>query len=219
MTSETLPTFEKIRHSQLTLSARESLSGNWTTAVVGSIIFIVISTVAGSIVPLLGSILLGGPLSIGMARFAIEISRNKHSEIEKVFSGFSQFGQGVIAYLLYFVAIMAGFICLIIPGIVITLGLSQTFFILADKPNTSGVDALRESWDIMDGHKADYFVFMLRFFGWGILCIFTLFIGYFWLFPYMQVSVAKFYDMVRTGTHPDNLDDSISRHLLDKDLV
>ena len=34
---------------------------------------------------------------------------------------------------------------------------------------------------------------MLRFVGWGILTIFTFFIGMLWLVPYIYTSMARFY--------------------------
>ena len=156
---------------------------------------------------------------IGLCRFALELSRNKHSEIEKIFSGFDQFAAGLIAYLLYSVAVFAGFIFFIIPGFILLAGLSQTFFILADNPKLDGVDALRQSWEMMDGHKGAYILFLLRFIGWIFLCVLTLFIGLLWLYPYMQVSFAKFHDMVKTGGHPDDLDEGISKHLMDENIV
>jgi len=38
---------------------------------------------------------------------------------------------------------------------------------------------------------------VLRFFGWFLLCILTLGIGFLWLYPYMQVSFAKFYEDIK----------------------
>ena len=45
----------------------------------------------------------------------------------------------------------------------------------------------------MDGHKMDLFLMSLSFIGWALLCILTLGIGFLWLFPYINVSIAKFY--------------------------
>lgn len=217
--TETFPA--QIKHSSLTASARQSLSGNWGMGVVGGFLYMIVGG-AASMLPLAGPIILSGPLAVGFAAFAIKISREGNVDIEEIFSGFKQFGQAFIAYLLYFLVVFAGFILLIVPGVILSLGLSQTFFIMADKPGMRGVDALRESWDMMDGHKGDYFLFLLRFIGWAILSVFTLFIGLLWLYPYMQVSFAKFYDKLKTGRHPDDMsdfDDDISKHLLNDELI
>ena len=208
----------KISHSSLTASARQSLSGNWGIAALGTLIYGFISVAAG-IVPVVGPFLLAGPLAVGMATFVIRISRERDADIENIFNGFKQFAQAFIAYFLGAIAILAGFILLVIPGIILMIGLSQTYYVMADKPNISGVDALRESWDLMDGHKLDYFIFSLRFIGWFFLSVFTLFIGLLWLIPYMYVSFAKFYDMIKSGKHPDDSDNDLSKHLLEEDLI
>jgi uncharacterized membrane protein len=49
----------------------------------------------------------------------------------------------------------------------------------------------------MDGNKWKYFCLCCRFIGWALLCILTLGIGFLWLFPYIYVSMAKFYDDVK----------------------
>ena len=50
---------------------------------------------------------------------------------------------------------------------------------------------------MMKGHKMDLFLLYLSFIGWAILCIFTLFIGYLWLAPYVQMTEVKFYEKIR----------------------
>jgi uncharacterized membrane protein len=49
----------------------------------------------------------------------------------------------------------------------------------------------------MLGNKAKSFRLGLSFIGWAILSIFTFGIGLLWLIPYMNVSVAKFYDDIK----------------------
>jgi uncharacterized membrane protein len=73
----------------------------------------------------------------------------------------------------------------------------MTSFILRDNPEMKNNEAIELSMKMMDGHKADYFWLQLTFVGWGILCFFTFGIGYFWLIPYMQASVAQFYEEVK----------------------
>ena len=55
---------------------------------------------------------------------------------------------------------------------------------------------------MMYGYKWNYFLLALIFIGWGILSIFTLGIGLLWLIPYIQVTMAKFYDELKTSSEP-----------------
>jgi uncharacterized membrane protein len=86
---------------------------------------------------------------------------------------------------------------LIIPGIIMAIAYSQTFYIIADDKNITPMDAIRKSVRLMNGYKGKYFLFCLRFLGWAILCLFTLGIGFLFLIPYMRVCFAKFYEDIK----------------------
>lgn len=86
---------------------------------------------------------------------------------------------------------------LVIPGIVKAFSYSMTPFILEENPDLSANDAIDHSRAIMKGHKFDLFWLLLSFIGWGILCLFTFGIGFLWLMPYMQTSIAAFYEDVK----------------------
>jgi uncharacterized membrane protein len=86
---------------------------------------------------------------------------------------------------------------LIIPGIIAAISYSMTFYILADDKSIKPMEAIDKSKKMMDGYKWKYFFLCLRFFGWALLCILTLGIGFLWLIPYINVSIAKFYDDVK----------------------
>ena len=70
-------------------------------------------------------------------------------------------------------------------------------YILVEKPELSANEAIELSIKMMDGRKMDLFLLYLSFIGWAILAIFTLFIGYLWLYPYMYTSLAAFYEDVK----------------------
>ena len=84
----------------------------------------------------------------------------------------------------------------LISAFVKSLSYSMTPFILYDKKEM-GTKAIDLSMKMMKGHKMELFILYLTFIGWGILCIFTLGIGYFWLVPYINASLAGFYEEVK----------------------
>jgi len=128
--------------------------------------------------------LLGGAFSIGFCLFHPNIARRQKAEPMDIFAGFNQLFQSIIAALLIGIIVLVGFVLLIVPGVIAGLGLSQTYFIMADKPGTSGTDAMQESWDMMRGYKADLFALSLSFVGWTLLAIFfTCGIGMLWVMP------------------------------------
>ncbi len=89
--------------------------------------------------------------------------------------------------------VMLGYICFIIPGIILTLSYSLVPIILIKKPELGIVETLKYSREKMQGHKLDAFVLGLSFIGWAILGTLTFGILYIWLFPYMQLTFTKFY--------------------------
>ena len=90
-----------------------------------------------------------------------------------------------------------------VPCVIVSLGLSQTQYIAADE-GIYGMAAVKRSWELMRGHKWNYFVFGLSFFGWIMLTVLTFgVVGVFFVNPYMAVSMGGYYrELTGTGEMP-----------------
>jgi uncharacterized membrane protein len=184
--------------------ARESLKGKWGLAI-GTFVVYLLITVTLQVIPVAGpivSLIISGPFSLGLAIFSLAISRNQEARLEQIFQGFNNFGTALGTYLLMVLFILLWMLLLIIPGIIAALSYSMTFYILADDKSIGAMEAIDKSKQMMYGYKWKLFCLGLRFIGWALLCILTLGIGFLWLFPYIQVSVAKFYDDVKANPIP-----------------
>jgi len=117
-----------------------------------------------------------------------------------VFSSFNRFGTALAAYFFVNLFVLLWSILLIIPGIIAALSYSMTYYILADNQSMGALDAISVSKKMMQGSKWKFFCLGWRFFGWSLLCVLTLGIGFFWLIPYMDCSLVKFYEDVRGKT-------------------
>lgn len=177
--------------------ARESLKGKWGLAIGTFVVYILIVATLQAI-PIIG-LIASGPLVLGLAIFSLSISRNQDARLEQIFQGFSNFGTSLGAYLLMILFILLWMLLLIIPGIIAAISYSMTFYILADDNSISAMDAINKSKKMMNGYKWKFFCLHLRFLGWALLCLLTLGIGFLWLAPYVQISVAKFYDDVKAN--------------------
>lgn len=182
--------------------AREALKDKWGIAIGTFVVYtliIIAVQVSTEFFPFAGLIglLISGPMALGLAIFSINISRNQDARLEQIFEGFNNFGTSLGAYLLMALFILLWSLLLIIPGIIAALSYSMTFYILADDNSIGAMDAINKSKKMMYGYKWKYFCLSLRFLAWAILCILTLGIGFLWLSPYVQVSVAKFYDDIK----------------------
>lgn len=179
--------------------ARESLKGKWEIAILTFLILILISG-SGGAVHILGSIatlIVGGPLTLGAAIFSLNLSRNKEIKIEQIFQGFNRFEVSLVAYLLMILYIILWTLLFIIPGIIAALSYSMTFYILADDPLCKAEEALQKSKQMMEGYKWKLFYLYLRFLLLAFLCVLTLGIGFLWLIPYINITMAKFYEDIR----------------------
>lgn len=185
----------KTENKVLMAQAREALAGKWGSAAIATLVFCLVSG-ASSAIPL-ASLVVSGPLAMGVAYYFLSLSRGKTPEIGDLFKGFSNFLNTFVAFLLVTLYMILWMLLLIIPGIIAAISYSQVFFILAEDTTISASEAIKKSKKMMDGYKWKYFCLGFRFIGWSILCLFTLGVGVLWLIPYMQVSLAKFHDDIK----------------------
>ena len=133
------------------------------------------------------------PLGIGTTAFFVSLIENENFEAKDLFKYYHDFVKIIGVTILMGLIIMLGYICFIIPGIILTLSYSLVPIILIKKPELGIVETLKYSREKMQGHKLDTFVLGLSFIGWAILGTLTFGILYIWLFPYMQLTFTKFY--------------------------
>ncbi len=192
-------------NAELNLQAREILRGRWGLAI-GFCLLLTLINIGFAMLNHIGriseirsignivSIVLSGPLQLGVAIFFLTFIRAGQAEIGMLFAGFKNFGSALVAHLLMTIFIILWMLLLIIPGIIAALAYSQTFYLLADNPALGPLEAIRRSREIMRGYKWKLFCLALRYFCWSLLCLLTLGIGYIFLMPYMSVGYARFYD-------------------------
>ncbi|MFC2127177.1 DUF975 family protein [Bacteroidota bacterium] len=192
-------------NNEIMQDALNTLRGKWGLAVGTYLVVILVSAaiqVIAERAPLasVGSIIIGGPLALGIAIFALSIAREKEdTRFEQLFEGFQNFVTALTAYLLMILFIFLWTLLLIIPGLIAAISYSMTFFILADNPEMAPLEALNTSKNMMYGYKMKYAGILLRIFGLAILCIFTLGIGFLFLAPYIQVLNALFYEEIKNN--------------------
>ncbi len=179
--------------------AREALRGKWGLAIGTFLIYMVLVLFIQSIKGLgsLASLIITGPMSVGISIFALSIARNQNAYLEQIFQGFKKFETSLAAYLLMIVFVILWSLLLIIPGIIYAISVSQIFYIISEDDTIRPMEALKKSQKIMYGYKWKFFRLGLRFFLWSLLCILTFGIGFLWLIPWAYVTFAKFYDDIK----------------------
>ncbi|MGM0443221.1 MAG: DUF975 family protein [Fibrobacterota bacterium] len=190
-----------MENSEITAESRRVLKqGNWGEAISLSALygalFLIPALFLSREVPTVYNLyitLISGPLALGLCRYFLSLSRQRERSMNDLFYGFGFYLKAVVTQVVVSIFIMLWTMLLIIPGIIKSYAYAMTFFVLADDPSLSTFDAITKSRELMEGRKMELFFLTLRFFGWGLLALLTLGIGFLWLFPYVQLSMANFY--------------------------
>lgn len=186
-------------NSELRSTARYQLRGQWSLTILISVVFMIICGLPSDI-PYAGSVIslvLAGPLTLGLISCFMKLVRKKSFKFENLFDGFKNFSSAFILQILVTLFVFLWALLFIIPGIIAAYRYSMSFYILYDNPNIGAMEALDLSKKIMIGNKWKLFCLHFSFIGWAILSILTLGIGFLWLVPYMNTAVANFYESVK----------------------
>ena len=188
-----------MNRAELKAAAKEQIKGNiGMLFLCGLIIFGI--ALACAFIPMVGgvaSFLVTPPLSLGVCMIYLGLTEGKKAEVGTLFQGFQSFGKSIWLSILVAVFTFLWTLLLYIPGIIKGLSYSMAFYVLADNPEMTAREALRESKEIMHGHKWELFVLQLSFILWMILGLFTLGFAYNYVIPYMSTTVANFYQKIK----------------------
>lgn len=178
-----------------------ALKGKWALAIGTFLLFTVLTSIPNGIqgIGSLASLIIAGPFAIGAAIFSLSIIRKQEAKVEQIFYGFHTFSTALVAYLLILLNVLLRLLLLVVPGIIAAISYTLTFYILADNNDLSAKEAMKRSQQMMEGNKLQFFYMSLRFFGLALLCILTLGIGFLWLFPYIHICMASFYEDLKTN--------------------
>ena len=156
---------------------------------VGSAIYIIIAAVVMAVV----YFVLGSIISVGYARFNLDLTDRGNPAFETLFGYFSYWKTAAVSKLLQSVYVLLWSLLFIIPGIFAAYSYAMTEFILAENPDLTASEAIAQSKEMMYGNRWRLFCLHFSFIGWDILSSLTLGIGNLWLRPYKQAANAAFY--------------------------
>jgi uncharacterized membrane protein len=179
--------------AELRSLARGQLKGCWFTGLGLCLLYRLIS---GLSVVLAGVFfIIGGPFNLGLIGYFIKKVRGEQALASSLFDGFNEsFGRAILLNLFLVIFLLLWSLLLFIPGIVKTFSYSMAYYILRDNPEMNALDVITASKKMMAGHKWRLFCLMFSFTGWALLCVLSFGIGFLWLWPYMEQSVANFYE-------------------------
>jgi len=160
---------------------------------------IILGIISGGILAFITE-LLALPLYIGFISYILGLTRKEEVSLTDIFQDYKKIGLIIVTLIISYVLIMIGYILLIIPGIMIAFSLVMVGYLLADSKETNPGEArniIRQSREMMNGYKMDYFIFELSFIGWYLLGIITFGIAYIYVIPYFTFANTLYYQRLK----------------------
>jgi uncharacterized membrane protein len=105
-------------------------------------------------------LLAGSFLGAGVVNIALKSARGEMTTFGDVFAGGKYFGSFFVGGLCFFFAYALGAMLCLIPGLYVLFALYFWPFTLLDQ-NLGGVEALKKTWAMSEGHRLNIFVFYL----------------------------------------------------------
>lgn len=140
-------------------------------------------------------------LQAGFVIFLLNTIRAAEPCFGNLLDGFGFFFRVIFLNLLIAIFVTLWSCLLFVPGIIAAYRYSQAIYILVDDPTKSPMQCLRESKQMMRGHKMELFKLNLSFFGWYLLGALPT-LGYalqVWTLPYMSLTYALYYERLAYG--------------------
>lgn len=155
----------------------------------------------------------GGFVSVGYAKFNLNLNDQLEAKFETLFNYFSYWKTTTLARFLKSLFISLWTLLFIIPGIVAGYSYAMTSYILAENPQLKASEAIKQSKAMMYGHRFRLFCLHFSFIGWDILVALSFGIGSLWITPYKHAATAAFYREISNtqsreaefALHKDNL--------------
>lgn len=160
---------------------------------------IILGIISGGVLAFITE-LLALPLYIGFISYILGLTREEEVSLTDIFQDYKKIGLIVVTLIISYVFIIFGYILLIIPGIMIAFSLVMVGYLLADSKETSISEAkniIRESIEMMNGYKLDYFIFELSFIGWYFLGAIAFGIAYIYVIPYFTFANTLYYQRLK----------------------
>ena len=141
--------------------------------------------------------LVGQLLGAGISFVFLDVSRGGGVNYNAIIEPAKDLGRYLLAGILVLIYVFLWTLLLIVPGIIKSISYSQTFFILRENPDMDGETAIRQSMQMMEGHKMDYLLLGLSFIGWILLVAVTCGFAIFFVHPYIETAFGAFYDELK----------------------
>lgn len=167
-------------------------------------------------IPVLGDIVSGLiTIAVLSALFVIIHGHTPHySDLMKPFKTYKVTLNYFIGLILYILAVLAGLILLILPGIYVSVRLQFFMYLVVEDENITAIDALKKSWAMTEGKFWNLFGFGLVFVGVNLLGLLALGVGLLFTIPATSIAYTELYRrLAQNHSHHHHKEHHVHGHL------
>jgi len=156
--------------------------------------------VAMGAVPYIGGcvqLIIGGAIMVGIWRALLGMIGGRKPDVGMMFQGFDRFGDAFLAGLISGILIGLGFVCLVVPGIILAIMWMFTYPVIAET-GLGFWEAMRESSRLTEGYRWRLFLLALACGLIAILGVLVFCLGLFVALPVNFTALALAYRFLQS---------------------
>jgi len=135
------------------------------------------------------------PISYGASWVFLKAVRGEPFRVQDIFFAYQSFGNVLLANLLVVLIVGAGFVMLIVPGIIFACKLAFVPYLVMDE-KMEAVDAVRKSWNMTSGYAGTIFLMGIVSFFVALGGLISFIIGIFPAMIWIDLAFATIYMVV-----------------------
>lgn len=138
------------------------------------------------------------PLLVAISGYFLNILRQKNPNFSSLYKeGFKNFGKYFLVCSMCGIIIGMASMFFLVPGIILSLVLSQTNYIIHDNPDLTLAQVIKISHLMTKGYKWQIFKMHISFIGWILLIPFSCGILSIYVYPYFEITKAMYYENLK----------------------
>ncbi len=115
-------------------------------------------------------------MTLGITRIGLKVYAGEKFDVSEMFESYNLFLKYFLASILYILAVLAGLVLLIVPGIILMIRMGLYTYLIVDK-QMGPVEALKESMRLTKGNAFNLFLFWFLLLGVLLLGVLALIVG------------------------------------------
>ncbi|MDD2968532.1 MAG: DUF975 family protein [Lachnospiraceae bacterium] len=175
-----------------------ALAADYETVAVGGMLAMMPVTMILSLI----SFAITCVLQTGYLAYTLKTIRHQESGLEELFHYFKPIVKLFCLYFMVQLFTALWSLLFVIPGIIASYRYRMAVYLYLDDPDKGILDCIRESKEMMIGHKFELFVLDLSFILWILLCAVTCGLAALYVTPYATLTNSVYYDNLKYITSP-----------------